>query len=58
MMNLFGQKGYLVKEIPELQAAVKEALILTDRPTIINVLINPTADRKPQAFSWLTESKL
>ncbi|XP_058460691.1 2-hydroxyacyl-CoA lyase 1 [Malaya genurostris] len=58
MMNMFGSKGHFVRTIPELQAAVKEALILTDRPTIINVIISPQADRKPQDFQWLTESKL
>jgi len=47
-----------VQTVPELQAAIKEALQIQDGPTIINVLINPTADRKPQAFNWLTESKL
>lgn len=58
MMNMFGLEGFLVKTIPELQDAVKKALIPTDRPSIINVLISPQADRKPQNFSWLTESKL
>jgi 2-hydroxyacyl-CoA lyase 1 len=58
LMKLFGEEGYLVKTIPELQKAITEALIPTDKPSIINVLINPQADRKPQTFSWLTESKL
>lgn len=57
-MNMFGLKGYFVREIPELQHAVREALKLTDRPTIINVAINPSSTRKTQAFNWLTESKL
>ena len=58
MMSMFGKKGFFVKTIPELQNAVKEALIPTDSPSIINVIISPQADRKPQNFSWLTESKL
>ena len=58
MMTLFGRTGYLVKTVPELKIAVKDALKLQDGPTIINVIINPTADRKPQTFNWLTESKL
>jgi hypothetical protein len=29
-----------------------------DVPSIINVMINPSADRKPQNYTWLTESKL
>lgn len=59
LMRMFGDRGsHLVKTIPELKAAIKEALAVTDGPSIINVIINPTADRKPQTFSWLTESKL
>ncbi|KAG4068877.1 hypothetical protein HA402_005025 [Bradysia odoriphaga] len=58
MMQLFGQNGYLVRDIPQLQSALSEALTLTNRPTIINVLISPSSDRKPQEHSWLTESKL
>lgn len=58
MMKMFGMKGYFCTEIEELQAAVKAANQLTDRPTIINVAISPSSDRKPQSFNWLTESKL
>lgn len=58
MMGMFNMKGHFVKTVPELQKAVKESLALKDHPTIINVIINPSADRKPQSFNWLTESKL
>uniref|UniRef100_A0A1B0CFZ4 2-hydroxyacyl-CoA lyase n=1 Tax=Lutzomyia longipalpis TaxID=7200 RepID=A0A1B0CFZ4_LUTLO len=58
MMGMFNQKGYFVRQIPELQKAVKESLTLVDKPTIINVIISPSAERKQQAFGWLTESKL
>lgn len=58
VMNMFGKEGYFVRTIEELRSAVREALIPTDHPSVINVLINPQADRKPQTFSWLTESKL
>ncbi|KFB47839.1 hypothetical protein ZHAS_00015885 [Anopheles sinensis] len=58
MMSMFDMKGYFVRTIPELQSAVKDALVATDKPTIINVAISPQADRKPQDFKWLTESKL
>lgn len=58
LMKMFGLEGFFVKEVPELEKAVKEALTYTDKPTIINVIINPSADRKAQQFSWLTESKL
>lgn len=58
MMQLFGKKGHFCKTIPELQNAVKESLKVTDGPSVINVIISPSADRKPQTFNWLTESKL
>lgn len=29
-----------------------------DCPSLINIMINPQADRKEQQFNWLTESKL
>jgi len=29
-----------------------------DSPSLINIMINPQADRKEQQFNWLTESKL
>ncbi|XP_034103595.1 2-hydroxyacyl-CoA lyase 1 [Drosophila nasuta] len=58
MMKMFGMQGYFCTEIEQLQAAVKAANQLTDKPTIINVAISPSSDRKPQSFNWLTESKL
>ncbi|XP_044272698.1 2-hydroxyacyl-CoA lyase 1 [Tribolium madens] len=58
MMTMFGREGYHCTSISELQKAVKEALKETEGPTIINVVISPSADRKPQDFNWLTESKL
>lgn len=57
-MTMFGMEGYFARTIDELQDAVRSALIATDHPSIINVAINPSADRKPQTFNWLTESKL
>ncbi|PSN51575.1 2-hydroxyacyl-CoA lyase 1 [Blattella germanica] len=58
MMEMFNSKGHFCNTIPQLQDALKESLQVKDKPSIINVLINPSADRKPQNFSWLTESKL
>lgn len=55
---MFGMDGHFCKEISELQAAIRKAQQLTDRPTIINVIIDSSAERRPQAFNWLTESKL
>ncbi|KAL3273984.1 hypothetical protein HHI36_015402 [Cryptolaemus montrouzieri] len=58
MLNMFDRKGYFCTTIPEIQTSLKEALETNDRPSVINVIISPTADRKPQTFTWLTESKL
>lgn len=58
MTKLFNGKGFFCRTIPELENAVTEAFKVTDAPTIINVMINPSASRKTQAFSWLTGSKL
>lgn len=33
-------------------------LQITDSPSLLNIMINPQADRKQQKFTWLTESKL
>ncbi|XP_034834568.1 2-hydroxyacyl-CoA lyase 1 [Maniola hyperantus] len=58
MMEMFGASGHLCRTVPEIEAALKDAVSVTDRPSIINILIDPQASRKPQAFNWLTESKL
>lgn len=58
MMQMFGLNGYFCKEVSELRSAIQEAQKLIDKPTIINVAIAPSSDRKPQSFNWLTESKL
>lgn len=58
IMTLFKEKGHFCTTIPELQDALKTSLKSVDKPNVINVMINPSADRKPQSFNWLTESKL
>lgn len=58
MMEIFGGTGHLCRTVDEIEAALKKALAVTDRPSIINILINSQSNRKPQAFNWLTESKL
>lgn len=58
MMSMFGEQGFFCTTIKELQAALNKCLSFNDKPSIINVMINPSADRKPQAFAWLTGSKL
>lgn len=58
LLGMFSDKGYFVKTIPELRQSLQGALLVRDRPTILNVIISPTSGRKPQTFNWLTESKL
>ncbi|XP_050666141.1 2-hydroxyacyl-CoA lyase 1 isoform X2 [Leptidea sinapis] len=58
MMEMFGSSGYLCRTVEDIEKAIKESIKLTDRPSIINILISPQANRKPQTFNWLTESKL
>lgn len=58
MMEMFGKSGYICKTVQEIQSALKEAFKVKDGPTMINIIISPNADRKPQTFNWLTESKL
>lgn len=58
LMGMFGQQGHLVRTVPELRRALADSLANTGGPSMVNVLISPSSDRKPQTFSWLTESKL
>lgn len=58
MLGMFGHTGYFVKTISELRQSLHEALQVEDRPTILNVIIGPSSERKQQSFNWLTESKL
>ncbi|CAF1307575.1 unnamed protein product, partial [Didymodactylos carnosus] len=56
--DAFSCKGYLATTIDEIQKALKEALNEKHRPTIINVLIEPSAGRVQQEHAWLTRAKL
>ncbi|XP_068617555.1 2-hydroxyacyl-CoA lyase 1 isoform X2 [Battus philenor] len=58
MMEMFGETGYLCRTVEEIESAIQKAVKIVDKPTIINILINPQSNRKPQTFNWLTESKL
>ncbi|XP_042882055.1 2-hydroxyacyl-CoA lyase 1-like [Penaeus japonicus] len=58
MASIFNESGHLCTTIPELDAAVKLSLSQTQKPSLINVLINPMAQRKAQDFDWLTRSKI
>ncbi|KAF6207624.1 hypothetical protein GE061_016071 [Apolygus lucorum] len=58
LAKLGNGKGFFCTTVDQLQEAISEAFKVEDAPSIINVMINPSSDRKPQSFAWLTESKL
>jgi 2-hydroxyacyl-CoA lyase 1 len=53
VIEAFGGRGYFVTNPGELEQSLKEALA-DPMPTLINVMIDPRAQRKPQPFNWLT----
>ncbi len=53
IIEAFGGRGYFVTKPGELGPAL-EAALDDPRPNIVNVMIDPRADRKPQKFQWLT----
>ena len=53
IIESFGGKGYLVTKASELEPTL-EAAFEDPMPNIVNVLIDPHAQRKPQKFDWLT----
>jgi len=55
---MFGLEGKLCTTVDEIKIAFAEALMEKDKPSFINIMISPTAGRKPQEFEWLTRSKV
>lgn len=53
VMQAFGGRGWFVERPEELGSALREALA-DPGPTLVNVMIDPRAQRKPQPFEWLT----
>ena len=53
IIEAFGGKGYFVTELAELDATLKKA-VDDPTPSIVNIMIDPKAQRKPQQFAWLT----
>ena len=53
MIEAFGGKGWFVTTPDDLGPVLKEAYSLPG-PSIVNIMINPRAQRKPQKFNWLT----
>ncbi|XP_076632544.1 2-hydroxyacyl-CoA lyase [Colletes latitarsis] len=58
MIEMFGRKGYFCTTVQDIQQAIRSSLRVSDGPSLINIMINPQADRKEQKYGWLTESKL
>lgn len=48
VMKAFGGRGLLVRTVEELRSALQLSLSDWERPSLINVLIDPSSDRKQQ----------
>jgi len=53
VIEAFGGKGYHAETPDQLRAAMQSALA-DPTPSLINVVIDPKAQRRPQQFAWLT----
>ena len=53
MMESFGGKGWFVEDPKDLKKALADAMKFKG-PALVNVVLSPTAGRKPQEFGWLT----
>jgi 2-hydroxyacyl-CoA lyase 1 len=53
MAEIYGGKGFFVTEPSQLRPALEEAMA-TEKPSIVNIMINARSQRKPQQFAWLT----
>ncbi|CAB1333845.1 unnamed protein product, partial [Coregonus sp. 'balchen'] len=54
IMKAFGGRGFLVRTEEELRSALQLSLSDWERPSLLNVLIDPSSDRKQQVrdFHW------
>lgn len=48
LMAAFGGKGFLVRTVEELRSALQLSLSDWERPSLLNILIDPSSDRKQQ----------
>jgi 2-hydroxyacyl-CoA lyase 1 len=53
VIEAFGGEGYFV-EAPEQLRPALDAAIRSERPSVVNVMIDHRSQRKPQQFGWLT----
>eukprot|EP00093_Oithona_nana_P013163 13163.XXX_290462_292218_1 [CDS] Oithona nana genome sequencing. len=58
MLGLKKENGSLCRTVEEIRDAFSKALNNDKEASILNILINPMAQRKAQAFEWLTRSKI
>uniref|UniRef100_A0A667ZGC0 2-hydroxyacyl-CoA lyase n=1 Tax=Myripristis murdjan TaxID=586833 RepID=A0A667ZGC0_9TELE len=57
VMTAFGGRGFLVRTVEELRSALKLSLSDWERPSLLNVLIDPASDRKQQVSIAFREQK-
>jgi 2-hydroxyacyl-CoA lyase len=53
VIEAFGGEGWFVETPDQLRPALDKAFA-SGKPNIVNIMINPSAQRKPQQFAWLT----
>lgn len=54
VMAAFGGRGCLVRTVEELRTALELSMADWQRPSLLNVLIDPSSDRKQQVINlWL-----
>jgi 2-hydroxyacyl-CoA lyase 1 len=53
VIEAFGGDGYFVETPDQLRPALDKAFA-GGKPSVVNIMINPSAQRKPQQFGWLT----
>ena len=53
IIEAFGGNGYFVTELADLDSTLRKA-VDDPTPSIVNIMIDPKAQRKPQPFGWLT----
>lgn len=51
VMTAFGGRGFLVRTPEELRSALELSLSNWDQPSLLNVLIDPSSDRKQQVIN-------
>lgn len=54
LIEAFGGTGYIARTVDELHSSLKEAMADTEKTSIVNVMINPMAQRKTQVCYSVT----